>query len=323
MKCKRLKAYLTMILVLVLSVSFSVPVQAGTTSKVYVIDVKDRSSAAVFYGSAYPYAPSNGGAVETLIPATVVYDLNVTFDISYRSASVAFSFLSPVRSPSAVANGVPVSSALVSDYFAVGPAYAPVSVDRLIPFEDMGSIFLEPGSYSLYYVESCLYAPTSSSARSLSRHNFKITYNQGIRFSFSRMNIQDATGLDLATQTELLKQSTENQTKSLNQATKDQTDTLTNGYDNTGMNNDNDRLSASLNSFDDAEGQVTDQSVEYIDAVTFFDPTTHLQLMTAITFTSTFLQNLFVALGDWSVLVTIALSLAFALMLVGWFKYRK
>lgn len=105
--------------------------------------------------------------------------------------------------------------------------------------------------------------------------------------------------------------------------TQKQTDTLTSGYDNSGMESTNKQLADSLNSFDQTESQVTDQSVEYIDAVTFFDPTSHLQLMTSVTYVSTFLQSLFVSLGDWSVLVMIALSLAFALMLVGWFKYRK
>lgn len=118
-----------------------------------------------------------------------------------------------------------------------------------------------------------------------------------------------------------------NQTNSINntinQATQNQTNTLTGGYDNSGMENTNKQLADSLASYDQTESQVTDQSVAYIDAVTFFDPTTHLQLMTSITYVSTFLQNLFVALGDWSVLVMISLSLAFALMLIGWFKYRK
>lgn len=94
-------------------------------------------------------------------------------------------------------------------------------------------------------------------------------------------------------------------------------------FDNAGMEDTNRQLASYLSSYDQTEAQITDQSVGYIDAVSFFDPTTHLQLMTSVTYVSTFLQNLFTALGDWSVLVMIALSLAFALMLVGWFKYRK
>lgn len=124
-----------------------------------------------------------------------------------------------------------------------------------------------------------------------------------------------------------INQATQNQTNSINnninQATQNQTNTLTGGYDNSGMESTNKQLADSLASYDQTESQVTDQSVAYIDAVSFFDPTTHLQLMTSITYVSTFLQNLFVSLGDWSVLVMISLSLAFALMLIGWFKYRK
>lgn len=143
--------------------------------------------------------------------------------------------------------------------------------------------------------------------------------------------VDSVSGTDLNNQTNSINNNITsnitNQTNSINnninQATQNQTNTLTGGYDNSGMENTNKQLADSLASYDQTESQVTDQSVAYIDAVSFFDPTTHLQLMTSITYVSTFLQNLFVSLGDWSVLVMISLSLAFALMLIGWFKYRK
>lgn len=195
----------------------------------------------------------------------------------------------------------------LNPYFLIGSS-SDVYADTAIPFKSL--------YYDLYYDvtnEPCclwlavpVFYPISPSS-----YNFSVTY------SFSSIYSSEY-GTDIS-----INQSIDKLDSDLVSSFNQQTETVTNGYDNSGMNASNDKLASSMSSFDDAEAQVTDQSVEYIDAVTFFDPTTHLQLMSCITYTSTFLQDLFVALGDWSILIMIALSLAFALMLIGWFKYRK
>lgn len=115
----------------------------------------------------------------------------------------------------------------------------------------------------------------------------------------------------------------EQNTNQTNQSINNQTNELTNGFDNSGLNADNNKLSGSLGEYDQAQGQVTDQSVGFIDGATFIDPTKNAGVLASITFTASWLQSLFVNIGDWSVLVVVSLSISFALMLVGWFKYRK
>lgn len=205
--------------------------------------------------------------------------------------------------------------------WGIGPSYIS-SVDDIVPIDySVGSVTLPisslgfNGVYYLYFLQPF--------------YSYTYVLPSGLRNSnalkFSNLSYE-IVGSYQATTGELAPSDIINQTNEINnnftQQTQQQTDTLTTGYDNSGMNSSNDKLSSSLTEYDNTESQVMDQSVQYIDAVTFFDPTTHLQLMSCITYTSTFLQDLFVALGDWSVLVLIALSLAFALMLIGWFKYR-
>lgn len=184
------------------------------------------------------------------------------------------------------------------------------------------------------FLEGTFTAVSSSSTSSSIAFYDQICPRVDVTFSqdkgaiwLSTYYVDSVSGTDLNNQTNSINNAISNQTTSINnninQATQNQTNTLTGGYDNSGMENTNKQLADSLASYDQTESQVTDQSVAYIDAVSFFDPTTHLQLMTSITYVSTFLQSLFVSLGDWSVLVMISLSLAFALMLIGWFKYRK
>lgn len=117
-----------------------------------------------------------------------------------------------------------------------------------------------------------------------------------------------------------------NQTTSINnnitQQTQQQTNTLTNGFDNSSMNNANASLSSSLTGYDQKEGQVLNQGISYIDGATFIKPSSNATILASISFCTSWLQSLFVNLGDWSLLVTVSLSLSLGLMLIGWFKYR-
>lgn len=300
---KRLRRFVTILLVLTLAVSFSLPVQAATS-----FTVSFSSKGGDFGFVQNQVLRTDGKMSGDYVVCWVYYTRTIAVHSSY--STVIYS------------EGVPSVrfsvKSLFSDFTAKGlgyvglvPAGAFISLNDVIPLSDNRPSYVPSGVYYLCVVSSFSFVSVSPSSK-LGPGNFQLTYTLPVSFDFQRSPGQDVSSLDIS-----------DQTAALEQATEKQTDTLTNGYDNTGMNADNDRLSASLDGYEDAESQVTDQSVDFIDAVTFTDPTTHLQLMTAVTWTSTFLQNLFVALGDWSVLVTIALSLAFALMLIGWFKYRK
>lgn len=101
-----------------------------------------------------------------------------------------------------------------------------------------------------------------------------------------------------------------------------QTNTLTSGYDNSGLNQSNSNLSGAITDYDNTESQITDSSVANIDAVEFVSPSSNATLLSSISLTTSWLQSLYVNSGDWSLLVTISLSLSLGLMLIGWFKYR-
>lgn len=357
---KRWQVLLSVVLVMVFSVSFSVPVFASELDElegdvVYITSGEELDAYKVSEGQVDLFSvsrASTGTFSDTVAPFRTIiesstcelehllgtYDkepaYNLFFDVigSYYSCTgyyvyytgVTADLRSHVASPNynalllsfstSASHSVSFYSSDLAfcrsngyPYWAVGPSdhvssiadLTPIALNRfnstIVPFTSLGG----SGAYSIYYVQ-----PFYSYTRSL-----PIFSNQNmLTFSFtvSQFSATYNSHYGSLTPSDIQKQ----------------TDTLTTGYDNSGMESTNSQLSSSLTEYDNTESQVMDQSVQYIDAVTFFDPTTHLQLMSCITYTSTFLQDLFVALGDWSVLVLIALSLAFALMLIGWFKYR-
>lgn len=118
-----------------------------------------------------------------------------------------------------------------------------------------------------------------------------------------------------------------NQTNSINntitQQTQQQTNSLENGYDNSGMNNSNDQLSGSLDQYDQAESQITDQAHSYIEDISLSAPTYASGILSAISFSASFLQSLFVNMDDFNLVIVLALTLTFVSMLIGWFRFRK
>jgi hypothetical protein len=102
-----------------------------------------------------------------------------------------------------------------------------------------------------------------------------------------------------------------------------QTDDLTNGYDNSSMSSDNTRLNNQIAQYDQAQESATNTSVSNIDAAEFINPSSNTSVFAAMTFSASFLQSLYNNLGDFGIVVMVSLSLCLGLMLVGWFKYRK
>lgn len=310
---KRWQVLLSVVLVMVLSVSFSVPVFAASfsiTMSATSIDVAFMEPVSTVSNS---YASSG----------YIIYQFpSVRLNMSYQIQNGTFNALSFqfVNYPSVTRNwnsSYGIYDANGYGYWAIGPYRASVGVDDLAPIAEIGTTILPisavgyTGSYCLFYVVP-FYAKTTNSPTD-NRSDLKVTV---------KLSNYNFTGVLNNPSSDLNPSDILHQTDEITSSMQEQTDTIISGYDNAGMESTNSQLSSSLTEYDNTESQVMDQSVQYIDAVTFFDPTTHLQLMSCITYTSTFLQNFFVALGDWSVLVLIALSLAFALMLIGWFKYR-
>lgn len=364
---KKVSWLLSLVLVLTLALSFSVPsFAAGLTVYVGSGPYK-RTLSGPSVSVSVPYASStsenvsfyepfeisqivsirnwNGGNAVQLGGVFDGFHLYTRVDISPKTVYVRNSDYVLIHSSSVYITGVsvsqegltydlPVMSSSGSSYVYINhDFYTDVSSGRVSQIYDENMLLTFTGYITGYASNRKGSGSSYISATSVIRPQLDISYRFGddrTAFIYG-IDTPFVSSSDISNQTNSINNNITsnitNQTNSINnninQATQNQTNTLTGGYDNSGMENTNKQLADSLASYDQTESQVTDQSVAYIDAVSFFDPTTHLQLMTSITYVSTFLQNLFVSLGDWSVLVMISLSLAFALMLIGWFKYRK
>lgn len=321
---KRLSVWLSCVLVMVLVVSFSVPVYASQTDQ--WVKVRDGASGTL------NLSRSNASWFEIVSSDQYLTDTSGSYQTGQmrRYFFRLINLSSPGTPKRTRVNGLSVSYGTTSNTvggvsFWIG-SYADVVTERAsaIPFGRDGYYHYD-GSDDYVYLWCSCYAFDFLSGDfdfSLSMVNYSFDSVEANFYGTDYSINQSIDALNSSMSSQI-----QNQTTSVNnqiaQQTQNQTNTLTKGYDSSGMNADNEKLSSSLDSYDGAESQVTDQANGYIDAVTFFDPTTHLQLMACMTYTATFLQDLFVALGDWSILIMIALSLAFALMLIGWFKYRK
>ena len=101
-----------------------------------------------------------------------------------------------------------------------------------------------------------------------------------------------------------------------------QTDTMTNGYDNSSMSSDNTRLNNQIAQYDQAQEETMNSSKNYIDAAQFINPFDNATLLSSVTFCTSFLQSLFMNIGNWQIIVTVSLCITLALMLVGWFRFK-
>lgn len=180
------------------------------------------------------------------------------------------------------------------------------------------SLYVGGSIHDSFVVRTTLYvyAGTITSNRLLAEYGTLILNYSFPKLNFSWYDSDKVTDADI-----------QNQTNSINnnitQQTQQQTNTLTGGYDDAGMEDSNAALSGSINDYDQKESQITDQATSFIDGVEFIDLSSQVQLLTGITFASSFLQSLFVSLGDWGILVVFSLSITLAFMLIGWFKFRR
>lgn len=212
--------------------------------------------------------------------------------------------------------GLPVDSRVNgSPFFAVGPFNGFSSISDFTPliFDLCVVIPIEnpPPIYSLFFVIPFYYWSTTDNLPV-----FSLSYDYSCTVTdVSRPN-SSVTAQDINDQTS----SINNQ---IAQETQEQTDTLTDGYDNSQITNDNQQLADAMQDYDNSQSVAVGDSTGYIDDVSFYNPSSSAQVMSGITLTGSFLQSLFVNMGQWSAVVLVSLSLTFGLMLVGWFKFRK
>lgn len=196
----------------------------------------------------------------------------------------------------------------------------------------------------MFYIRTTLYyvAGVNTASGSLPLEPDFGTYRIDYKFPSTILGYGDnnyAHANDIVVQTNALKSAISSQTTSINNAISSQTtsinanidntrtdiveaiENLGNGYNAGGMMNDANSLENSLNNYDDQESNLTDSAFSNIGMINYVRPTG--SVMASITFCTSFLQSLFFNMGDFNIFIVISLSLTFALMVIGWFRFRK
>lgn len=101
------------------------------------------------------------------------------------------------------------------------------------------------------------------------------------------------------------------------------TDQITGGYDNTGITQENEKLEQSINQYDevesgifeDAEGFIGDFEYPSVDSLP-------LGIIKALAFVGSFLQGIFLCMGEFSVIITFSLTMIFVMVVVGYHRIR-
>lgn len=325
---KGLSILLSVLLVMVLAVSFSVPVEAAGWTYVSgdvtgtINNMTSSAFATSFSGGSYspllPYHTGSNSLGKGLIKITIP-ELNYYLKQAIPGNSkicVEFGFRVWFQHSSVNVDSVSfydLDMILDNPYSSIRLSTVQAQVsgafDRLFRTE---LYFDSPASVSMVNIHDLELWVTLDS--NYSSGNTVYVYPGYFRVSYYPINDNPNAGV-----LEQIK----NNTNATKDAVNSQTDTLANGYDNSGMENSNTALSGSMNDYHERESQVTDQATSFIDGVEFIDLSAQAQLLTGITFASSFLQSLFVSLGDWGILVIFSLSVTLAFMLVGWFKFRR
>lgn len=98
---------------------------------------------------------------------------------------------------------------------------------------------------------------------------------------------------------------------------------MINGYDNTGMNQDNAALSDSLSGYDAATGAIFDSASDTLNNFSFEDIFSFsIGLVTALGFVKGFVDDFFVASGDFTVIVTVVFTLVFLSIVIGIARFK-
>ncbi|WP_143469150.1 hypothetical protein [Lachnoclostridium sp. An14] len=98
------------------------------------------------------------------------------------------------------------------------------------------------------------------------------------------------------------------------------TETITDGYDNSSMESENDRLSGSLTELEESEDQLFDQAQSYIDQFEFQDPFT--QFTAPLSDLSYWLVGIYSNLGSMNIPISFGFTLSIALLLIGWYRFK-
>lgn len=103
----------------------------------------------------------------------------------------------------------------------------------------------------------------------------------------------------------------------------EQTDMLTDGYDKSEMQSENEEFAGAVNGLDQAEKEVLDDVTGYINDFEYTDiGDWDIEVVEALSFIGSFMTRLFYAMDDFGLVITMSLTLTFVLIIVGYHRIR-
>lgn len=153
------------------------------------------------------------------------------------------------------------------------------------------------------------------------------TYNKLQEILQAIQAIQLKVNVDVSSVVDAVDNSADRITDSVNSSINNQitndnknADDIKNGYDNSGMKADNDRLNDKISQYDNVEDQLFDDAKNKIGNFTFENPLTkYTDVLSDISY---FLSGIYTALGALNIPVGFSLTLTIALIFIGYYRFK-
>ena len=101
------------------------------------------------------------------------------------------------------------------------------------------------------------------------------------------------------------------------------TDQITGGFDNSGITQENEKLEQSINQYDDVESGIFEDAEGFIGDFEYLSvDSLPLGIIKALAFVGSFLQGIFLCMGDFSIIITFSLTMIFVMVVVGYHRIR-
>ena len=153
------------------------------------------------------------------------------------------------------------------------------------------------------------------------------TYNKLQEILQAIQAIQVKVNVDVSSVVDAVDNSADRITDSVNSSINNQitndnknAEDLKNGYDNSGMKADNDRLNDKISQYDTVEDQLFDDAKDKIGNFTFENPLTkYTDVLSDISY---FLSGIYTAFGALNIPVGFSLTLTIALIFIGYYRFK-
>lgn len=153
------------------------------------------------------------------------------------------------------------------------------------------------------------------------------TYNKLQEILQAIQAIQLKVNVDVSSVVDAVDNSADRITDSVNSSINNQisndnknADDIKNGYDNSGMKADNDRLNDKISQYDTVEDQLFDDAKDKIGNFSFDNPLTkYTDVLSDISY---FLSGIYTALGALNIPVGFSLTLTIALIFIGYYRFK-